>query len=75
MQAAYSCALGESDESSSCSQRQRIRFVLKRRLHQNSIDSAFGRADCLAKKWCCLLRITSGGSPSPAEREKQNFLH
>jgi len=46
-----SCALGESDESSSCSQRQRIRFVLKRRLHQKSIDSAFGRADCLARNW------------------------
>jgi hypothetical protein len=46
-----SCALGESDETSSCSQSQRIRFVLKRRLHQDSIDSAFGRADYLAKKW------------------------
>ena len=40
--------------------RRRIRFVLKRRLHQDSIDSAFGRTEYLTKKWCCLLRTKLG---------------
>jgi hypothetical protein len=37
-------------ETASFSHRQRRRFVLKRRLHQYSIVSAFGRAEYLATK-------------------------
>jgi hypothetical protein len=67
----YSSALGESDKTTSCPQSPRNRFVLKRRLHQDSIESAFGRADNLPTKRCPRLRITLAKVQSPIKRMDQ----